>query len=431
VRTAGLARRVAVGGLAVLVLLAGPEVSLGQSVDVRPLYQATRDEFLVRQAEGIVRRAILRRTAIRFGLRFAGWVGLGVLAYELGREAYRQVREAQRVVQAAHRKWVWNGEEYREDTYTGPVGIRCAVLQPYWYLGRYLARFTGSYAGQVVYGNGGTPGAALADMWRNVAQAAARGEWPAYCWGSTATQPQPVDVPEQVRYPWPGTSPGPDPSQDMPEDVEQAVERREWLSTGVEQAVVQRIADRMAEALATHPQTMSLSEALQTGVSWEPTPTAEQLSEPASAEPPTRGEQEAQTGLLQEILTKLAELVDLVRELPRRVAEAVEQALERMLKPRPEVMQQLATRVKQAVERKAPWGVVTEAKRLADQIGGVGGGGCDWRVGTYTYQSAAVAIDPSPVICPVAGLVRSTVLVVLIVGFVWWAYAVFAPRFGL
>jgi hypothetical protein len=217
----------------------------------------------------------------------------------------------------------------------------------------------------------------------------------------------------------------------MPESVQEAAERREWVSTGVEQAVAQRIADRMAEALARHPDRMSLGEALQTGVSWEPTPTEQQLSGPGSSEPPTRGEQEAQTGLLQEILTKLAELVDLVRELPRRVTEAVQQALERLLKPRPEVLQQLATRVRTAVERKAPWGLITEAKRLADQIGGVGGGGCEWRVGTYTYQGAAVEIDASPVVCPIAGLVRSTVLVVVIVGFVWWAYSTFAPRFGL
>ena len=429
--TASLARRVVAGGLAVLVVLSGPEVVLAQALDVRPLYSATRDEFLVRQAEGIVRRAILRRTAIRFGMRFAGWAGVAILAYELAREAYRRLREDQRVEQPAHRKWVWNGQEYREDTYTGPVGTRCSIQPPYWYLGSYLAQFVGWSAGMIVYGYGGTPGAALGDMWRRVAAAAARGDWPAYCFGQSATQPQPVEVPQQVRYPWPGTSPGPDPSQDMPESVEEAAQRPEWLSTGGEQAVVQRIADRMADALATHPHTMSLSDALQTGVSWEPTPTAEQLAGPGTGEPPTRDEQERQTGLLQEILLKLGELVDLVRELPRRIAESVEQALERMLKPRPEVMQQLATRVKTAVERKAPWGLVTEARRLADQIGGVGGGGCDWRVGTYTYESAQVAIDPSPVICPVAGLVRATVLVVVIVGFVWWAYSTFAPRFGL
>jgi hypothetical protein len=430
-RTASLGPRVVAGGLAVLLLFAGPEVVLGQALDVRPLYQATRDEFLVRQAEGIVRRAVLRRTAIRLGLRFAGWVGVAVLAYELAQEAYRQVREAQRVVQPGHRKWVWNGQEYREDTYTGPVGTRCSMGEPWWYMGGYSVTFNGWASGLLIWGRGWSPGAALADAWRQVAQAAARGDWPAYCWGQTATQPEPVEVPEQVRYPWPGTSPGADPSQDMPESVEQAAERGEWVTTGVEQAVVSRIADRMAEALATHPQSMSLSDALQTGVSWEPTPTAEQLAGPGSSDPATKGEQEVQTGLLQEILSRLGELLDAVRDLPDRIAQKLEEALERMLKPRPEVMQQLATRVKTAVERKAPWGLVTEAKRLADQIGGIGGGGCDWRVGTYTYQGAQVAVDPSPVICPVAGLVRSTVLVVVVVGFVWWAYATFAPRFGL
>jgi hypothetical protein len=431
VGTAGLGRRVVAGGLAVLVLFAGPQVVLGQALDVRPLYQATRDALIVRQAEGIVRRAVLRRAAIRFGLRFAGWVGLAVLAYELAEEAYRQLREAQRVVQPGYRKWLWNGEEFRED-YVGPVGTRCRIVDPYPSGSGYLTRLNGWSAGYYVYGGGRTPGDAQADLWRRIAQAVAAGDWPARCWGpDNVPAPQPVEVPEQVRYPWPGTSPGPDPSQDMPESVERAAERPEWVSTGVEQAVVGRIADRMAEALSSHPDSMSLQDALQTGVSWEPTPTAEQLAGPGSSEPPTRGEQEAQTGLLQEILRKLGELVDAVRDLPEKIAQRLEQALERMLKPRPEVMEQLATRVQRAIERKAPWGLVTEAKRLADQIGGVGGGGCDWRVGTYTYQSAQVSIDPSPVICPVAGLVRSTVLVVVIVGFVWWAYATFAPRFGL
>lgn len=429
--TASFVWRLVAGGLAVLVLLGGPEVVLAQAVDVRPLYQATRDHLLVRQAEGVVRRAVLRRTAIRFGLRFAGWAGVAVLAYELAREAYRQVRDGQRVVQPAHRVWRWNGEEFREDTYSGPVGTRCRVEAPQWSAGTWTARFYGWIAGYVIWGHGSNPGAALADLWRQVAERAARRDWPAYCWGSTATQPERIDVPEQVRYPWPGTTPGPDPSQDMPEAVEQAAERGEWVSTGVEQAVVQRIADRMAEALGRHPQSMSLSDALETGVSWEPTPTAEQLGGPGSGEPGTRGEQEVQTGLLQEIVSRLGELVDALRELPERIAEKLEQALERMLRPRPEVMQQLATRVKTAVERKAPWGLVREAKRLADQIGGVGGGSCEWRVGTYAYQSAQVTIDASPVVCPVAGLVRSTVLVVVIVGFVWWAYATFAPRFGL
>jgi hypothetical protein len=425
-----LARRAVAGGLAVLVLWVGPEVVLAQSLDVRPLYSATRDALIVRQAEGIVRRAVLRRAAIRFGLRFAGWVGLAILAYELAREAYRAVREAQRTVIPAHREWEWNGERFGED-YVGRVGDYCSVGPVQFHGGwwsYYSRTFYGWIPGQFIIGTGGSPGEATANMWAGVREA----YWTRYCWdGGSSTAPESIEVPEQVRYPWPGTSPGPDPAQDMPESVEQAAERPEWMSTGVEQAVVQRIGDRMAEALATHPQSMSLEDALQTGVSWEPTPTAEQLTGPGSTEPPTKGEQEAQTGLLQEILTKLSELVDMVRELPEKIGQKVGEALERMLKPRPEVMQQLATRVERAVERKAPWGLVTEAKRLADQIGGVGGGGCDWRVGTYVYQSAEVSIDPSPVICPVAGLVRSTVLVVVIVGFVWWAYGTFAPRFGL
>jgi hypothetical protein len=404
---------------------------VAQQVDVRPLYAATRDALIVRQAEGIVRRAVLRRSAIRFGMRFAGWVGVAVLVYELAEEAYRRLREDQRVVEPAQRKWLWNGQEFPEG-YSGPVGTRCYIEGPSRYYSWWSVSITGWLPGMHSSFLGDSVGQAYSRLWSWVAEQVRIGQWPAFCFGSSpASAPEEVEVPERVRYPWPGTTPGPDPSTDMPERVEEAAERPEWVSTGVEQAVVQRIADRMAEALATHPQSMSLGDALQTGVSWEPTPTSEQLSGPGSSEPPTRGEQEAQTGLLQEILTKLGELVDLVRELPRRVAEAVEQALERMLKPRPEVLQQLATRVKQAVERKAPWGLLTEAKRLADQIGGVGGGGCDWRVGTYTYQSAQVAIDASPVICPVAGLVRSTVLVVLIVGFVWWVYGTFAPRFGL
>jgi hypothetical protein len=428
--TAGLARVVA-GGLAVLVLLSGPEVVVAQALDVRPLYAATRDALIVRQAEGIVRRAVLGRTAIRFGLRFAGWVGLAVLAYELAEEAYRQLRESRRAVQPAQRKWLWNGEEFPEG-YSGPVGTRCRIEGPSRYYSWWSVAFTGWLAGMHSSFLGDTVGQAYSQMWQWVANQVAAGQWPAFCFGSSpASAPEQVEVPEQVRYPWPGMAPGPDPSQDMPESVEEAAQRPEWLSTGVEQAIVQRIADGMAEALATHPQSMSLADALQTGVSWEPTPTAEQLAGPGTGEPPTLDEQERQTGLLQEILTKLGELLDAVRALPERIGQKLEEALERMLKPRPEVMQQLATRVKNAVERKAPWGLVTEGKRLADQIGGVGGGGCDWRVGTYTYQGAEVAIDASPVVCPLAGLVRSTVLVVVIVGFVWWAYSTFAPRFGL
>jgi hypothetical protein len=433
-------------------------------LNVRPLYAATRDEFILREAEEIVRRAALRHTAIRFGMRFLGWVGLAVLVYEVINDVYkawRQERATDLPPETRHYVDV-NGQRFPiAPGVVTPGGCRVGQPQPNWIY--WAVSMGGPYPGAVVWGNGATPDGSVADLTKNIARALSMGadQNPYYPWiyqcfglqipqsGNNPYQAQDVTetLPGVTAYSWPGREASRDPSTWMPEEADAAAQRPEWDST-FERGMVQRIADRMAQALASHPDVMTLGDAAGTGWSWEPTPTPDQLgggspspSPAPTPSPASEEEQKRQTSLLQEILRALEDILDVVtkgfrdvldalEDLPGKVADAVKLALQAMFVPRAEVVDGAVTRIRNAVQMKAPWGIAGRTQELVSRIS-VGGSSCEWSVGGYSYMGAGVRVDPGLVICPIAGTVRGVAIVVLAVAVGWWGVRTIMPRLGL
>lgn len=414
--------------MALFLLVAEATRAYAQAVNVRPLYDATVNR-LVEEAERTVAYYAARRAAVRFAMRFAGWAGLAYIAYEVWQSAW---------------EW-WRAQQLREVpgpiSGPGPYGAQpdfgvgsvpwgsCTLVMPYVYMGTWMARLDGTAVGENLYGYGGSagPAGALADLVSRVGKAM-RGEIQAP-WVRTKCFPQaeagssPSWSGMRTGYFWPGTS------REIPAELADGVGDPLFTQTALSPLV-----SRVVEQLTTNlPDSMSLGDAARRGVSWSPEPTAEQLQGPGGGvgnTPASREEQAVQTGLLQSILERLGRVVELLEELPEKVAEAVARKFQELFVPRQEVVEQVLTRVQNAVRDRAPWGLATQAQRLADRLGGVGAS-CDFRLGTYQYLSASYVVDAGPVVCPIAGTVRGIASWVLVGAVVLALVRLGMPRLGL